>query len=154
VGEAQVAEARAITLRRARPDDNDQIAALWNAALASAIMTSDTGPRTPASQHEWLARHGDEHLIVVVDVADDEALAYGSLSPDRDKPAFRATVEDSVYVKVGQRGIGMGSRVLAELLRRARERGHHTVIARIIADHEVGGYEAHPPSPHLRQRSS
>jgi phosphinothricin acetyltransferase len=71
---------------------------------------------------------------VVVAVDGDEVLAYGSLSPYRDKPAFRATVEDSVYVKAGARGAGLGSLVLAALIRLARERGHHALMARIITE--------------------
>jgi L-amino acid N-acyltransferase YncA len=37
-------------------------------------------------------------------------------------------------VKAGVRGAGLGSVVLAELIRLARGRGHHAVMARIIAD--------------------
>jgi phosphinothricin acetyltransferase len=76
-----------------------------------------------------------EPVIVAVD--GDKVLAYGSLSRYRGKPAFRATVEDSVYVKAGRRGAGLGSLVLAELIRQARQRGHHAVMARIIADNEA-----------------
>src|SRR5262245_23457946 len=73
--EADVARARPVTLRRARPDDNAQIAAIWNAALDSPIMTTDTEPRTPAAQAQWLARHGDDHPVVVA-VDGAEVLAY------------------------------------------------------------------------------
>ena len=136
MAEAGIIEGRTITLRRAHGEDNAQIAAIWNDAVACPSLTTDTEPRTPVSQRAWLARHGDDHpAIVAVDA--DEVLAYGSLSPYRDKPAFRATVEDSVYVKAGRRGAGLGSLVLAELLRLARERGHHAVMARIVTDNEA-----------------
>jgi L-amino acid N-acyltransferase len=122
-----------ITLRPARSGDDAQIAAIWNDAVACPSLTTDTEPRTPESQRAWRARHGDDHPVIVA--ADgDEVLAYGSLSPYRAKPAFSATVEDSVYVKSGRRGAGLGALVLAELLRLARARGHHAVMARIVAD--------------------
>jgi len=104
---------------------------------SSPSLTSDTEPRTPAAQRQWLARHGDDHPVIVAVVDDDRVLAYGCLSRYRDKPALRATVEDSVYVKAGARGAGLGSLVLAELIRLARERGHHAVMARIIAGNEA-----------------
>ena len=136
MGEAGIIEQRAVTLRRAHAGGDAQIAAIWNDAVAFPSLTTDTEPCTPESQQTWLARHGDDHpVIVAVDAG--EVLAYGSLSPYRDKPAFRATVEDSVYVKAGQRGAGLGSLVLAELLRLARERGHHAVMARIVTDNEA-----------------
>jgi len=60
-------------------------------------------------------------------------LAYGALSAYRPKPAFARTVEDSVYVRRGQRGAGLGGLVLAALIRRAAALGHHSILARITA---------------------
>jgi len=136
VAEAGIIEGRTITLRHAHGEDNAQIATIWNDAVACPSLTTDTEPRTPEAQRAWLARHDDDHPVIVA-VDGDEVLAYGSLSPYRDKPAFRATVEDSVYVKVARRGDGLGTLVLAELLRLAQERGHHAVMARIVADNEA-----------------
>lgn len=136
MAEASLATSRRVRVRRARPDDNEPIAAIWNREVTSTRATTDTEPRTPEAQRQWLARHGDDHPVVVA-VDGAEVLAYGSLSPYRDKPAFRATVEDSVYVREGARGAGLGSLVLGELIRLARARGHHVVMARIVADNEA-----------------
>jgi L-amino acid N-acyltransferase len=136
MAETRMADPRAIALRRARPDDGGQIAAIWNAAVACPNFTTDTEPRTPAAQRAWLAGHGDDHPVVVA-VDGAEVVAYGSLSPYRDKPAFHRTVEDSVYVTATHRGAGLGTRILSELLRLAHTRGHHAVMARIIADNHA-----------------
>src|SRR2546422_5303180 len=40
---------------------------------------------------------------------------------------------DSVYVKRGHRGAGLGDLILAALIRRARARGHHSMLARITS---------------------
>jgi len=136
MGETCLTARPSVTLRRAREGDNLRIAAIWNEAVAAPSLTTDTEPRTADDQRAWLARHGDDHPVIVA-VDDDEVLAYGSLSPYRDKPAFRATVEDSVYVEAGRRGAGLGGLVLAELLRLAGERGHRSVMARIIAGNEA-----------------
>ena len=64
-------------------------------------------------------------------------LAYGSLSPYRPKLAFAHTVEDSVYVEGGHRGAGLGSLILAELIRRAAAAGHHSILARITSRNVV-----------------
>jgi L-amino acid N-acyltransferase len=135
VAEAGLVEVGTLTVRRARAGDNPAIAAIWNEAVASPGLTTDTEPRSAEAQRAWLARHGDDHPVIVAADA-GEVVAYGSLSPYRDKPAFRATVEDSVYVKAGRRGAGLGALVLAELLGLASGRGHHSVMARIVADNE------------------
>ncbi|MBI1736031.1 MAG: N-acetyltransferase [Candidatus Rokubacteria bacterium] len=122
----------ALTLLLARPEDADAIRAIWNHEVLETDHTTDTEPRDLRAQRAWLAAHGDDHPVVVA-VSDGTVLGYGALSPYRPKPAFRRTVEDSVYVKRGARGGGIGGAILAHLLELARERGHHSVLARITA---------------------
>ncbi len=74
-------------------------------------------------------------------------VGFGALSPYRDRPAYRTTVEDSVYVHRGHQGSGVGSLVLAELVTVASASGFHAVMARI-----VGGTT--PPSPSIAAMAS
>jgi phosphinothricin acetyltransferase len=136
-----------VVLRRAEARDAEPIAAIWNREVLDTDHTTDTEPRSPAAQRAWLRAHGDDHPVIVAARA-DEVLAYGALSPYRSKPAFRRTVEDSVYVREDQRGRGVGSAVLGRLLDVARARGHHAVLARVtsvntasLALHERHGFE-------------
>jgi phosphinothricin acetyltransferase len=62
---------------------------------------------------------------------------FGSLSPYRPRPAYRTTVEDSVYVDDAARGQGVGRGLLLELVRLAGVHGFHAVIARIVGGHEA-----------------
>ena len=130
-------------IRPARAEDNAQIAAIWNLEAIGTIATTDTEPRTPAAQAAWLAAHTDDYPAVVA-VEDGEVLAFGGLSPYRPRPSYRWTVEDSVYVKDGYRGKGLGADILEELIARARARGHHSMVARITSENE--------PSLRLHQR--
>lgn len=143
----EAAPARAVVIRRARPGDAAPIASIWNREVLETDHTTDTEPRDAKAQRAWLTAHGDDHPVVVAADGDD-VVAYGALSVYRPKPAFRQTVEDSVYVKAEHRGRGLGGMVLARLLELARERGHRAVIARITAPngasqalHERHGFE-------------
>jgi len=127
-----IAPAPVVTVRDARPEDNDQIAAIWNHEVLWTDATTDSEPRDAGAQRDWLARHTGDYAAVVA-VAGDEVLAYGSLSAYRPKPAFARTVEDSVYVARGHRGAGLGSLVLGTLIERARELGCHSMLARITS---------------------
>jgi L-amino acid N-acyltransferase len=123
-----------VALRAARDADLGQIAEIWNHEVLGTAATTDTEPRSSSAQREWLARHTERYPVVVAVAPDEETvLAYGSLSPYLAKAAFARTVEDSVYVERSHRGAGLGGLILAELIRRARELEHHSILARITA---------------------
>jgi phosphinothricin acetyltransferase len=119
-----------MVIRPATPLDNAAIAAIWNREVLQTTATSDTEPRDPEAQRAWLAAHGPRHPVIVA-TEGDEVVAFGALAPYRTKPSYARTVENSVYVKDGWRGKGLGGLVLARLLALARAHGHHSVIARI-----------------------
>ncbi|HEY7520123.1 MAG TPA: GNAT family N-acetyltransferase [Methylomirabilota bacterium] len=120
-------------IRLACAADNAGIAAIWNLEAIGTTATTDTAARTPDEQASWLASHTQDYPVLVA-VDGDEVIAFGSLSPYRPKPSYRWTVEDSVYVKEGYRGKGVGSDILAELVARARKRGHRSVVARVTSE--------------------
>jgi phosphinothricin acetyltransferase len=70
---------------------------------------------------------------------------YGTF---RDWPAYRYTVETSVYVRPGHRRQGVGRQLMQELIRAATDDGYHVLVAGIeatqqesIALHESLGFE-------------
>ena len=126
----------AAAIRPAVPADNEAIAALWNREVLGTLATTDTEPRSPRAQRAWLRAHGPRHPVIVA-VEGDAVVAFGALSPYRPKPSYARTVENSVYVRDGWRGKGLGALVLDRLLLLARERGHRSVIARITGGNEA-----------------
>jgi len=123
----------ALSLRPARVDDVEALAAIWNHEVSTALTTTDTDIRDPAAQRAWITAHTDAFPVVVA-AADDEIAGYAALTAYRAKPAFRRTVEDSVYVDRRWRGRGVGRLLVTHLLERATALGHHSVLARITAD--------------------
>jgi L-amino acid N-acyltransferase YncA len=57
------------------------------------------------------------------------------LSPYKERPAYRTTVEDSVYVARDRNGQGIGRLLMDHIVDVARTSGFHAVMARI----EAGG---------------
>lgn len=127
---------RAVEIRPATIADAAATAAIYNAEVTGSTVTFDLVTRTIAEQEAWLsARSGA--LEVVVAELDGEVAGFASLSTYKDRPAYRTTVEDSVYVHQDHRGRGVGRAVLTEILDVAAARGFHTVIARIVAGHQA-----------------
>jgi len=58
-------------------------------------------------------------------------LGYGYYGPFRTRAAYRFTVEDSIYVRDGVRGRGVGSALLAALMQEAKAAGMTQMLALI-----------------------
>jgi phosphinothricin acetyltransferase len=125
-----------VTVRLARLADAEAIRTIYNVEVTGSTVTFDLVPRTLADQEAWLVEHEGVHPAVVAEVA-GEVVAFGSLAPYRSRPAYATTVEDSVYVRGDQRGLGLGRTILAELVRLGTVHGFHAVMARIVGGHEA-----------------
>jgi len=123
--------------RLATVEDSEAIRTIYNREVLGSTVTFDLVPRTHDDQLAWLAGHSGAHpAIVAVDDASG-VTGFASLSPYRSRPAYRTTVEDSVYVDLGCRGKGVGRLLLSELVALAGAHGFHAVMARIVGGHEA-----------------
>lgn len=123
-----------VTIRPATAADAPAIAEIYNRAVTETTATFDLVPRTIEQQRAWLSdRTGAFAAIVGVDAPTARVVAFASLSPYKDRPAYRTTVEDSIYVHHDFGGRGIGRAMLGQLLEVARASGFHAVVARIEA---------------------
>ena len=78
-------------------------------------------------------------------VTEDETgiTGYAYFAPFRDRSAYRFTAENSVYVREGVRGQGVGKALVAELLRRAEAMGIRQMVAVIGDSENVGSIGLH-----------
>jgi phosphinothricin acetyltransferase len=126
-----------VKVRLACRDDAASIREIYNKEVLGSTVTFDMVPRSMEEQLAWLDGHSGAHpAVVAVDDA-GSVVGFGSLSPYRSRPAYRTTVEDSVYVDDDVRGRGVGRLILDELLALADAHGFHAVMARIVDGHEA-----------------
>jgi len=125
------------TVRLAERRDAEAIRAIYNVEVAESTVTFDLVPRTLDEQVDWIAEHSGAHPAIVATDEAGELVGFGSLSPFKERPAYAPTVEDSVYVRRDRRGQGIGRLLLDELLRLAVDHGFHSVVARIVGNHEA-----------------
>ena len=144
-----------VLIRLAGLDDAAQIRSIYNREVEGTTATFDLVPRTLEDQRNWLAaRTGVFSAIVAVDpvapavappagasaVGDDgsrpgtgHVVGFASLSPYKERAAYRTTVEDSVYVHRSAQGRGIGTALLEHIVDLAAASGFHAVMARIEA---------------------
>lgn len=121
-----------LTVRVAEARDLEVIADIYNDAIMNSVATFDTEVWTLARAQEWLREHAHPYAALVAE-GEGDVVGWASLSSYRDKPAYRYSAEDSVYVRDGRQGAGVGAALLARLMEVARENGFRTVFARITA---------------------
>ena len=136
-----------LQIRLATFDDLAAINDIYNHYVHTSTCTYQEEPDTLASRTAWLAAHGAKHPVTVA-TFNGEVVGWGSLSPFRSRAAYRFSVEDAVYVHRDYHRRGIGRALLADLVVRAREQGHHSILAAIddeqpasIALHAALGFE-------------
>ena len=123
-------------LRRAVTADAEAIRRIYNVEVLTSTVTFDLVERSLEDQIDWLAARDGAHAVLVC-VEQGEVVGFASLSPYRDRPAYRTTVEDSVYVHRDHQGRGVGRFLLEGLLETARDHGFHSMIGRIVGGHHA-----------------
>jgi L-amino acid N-acyltransferase YncA len=126
-----------VKCRLADLDDAEAIRTIYNREVLGSTVTFDLVPRSLQDQQAWLDDHSGAHPAVVAVDDHGNVCGFGSLSPYRPRPAYRTTVEDSVYVDPDFQGQGVGRALLEELVRRAASHGFHAVIGRIVGGHQA-----------------
>ncbi|MFD1930328.1 MULTISPECIES: GNAT family N-acetyltransferase [Nonomuraea] len=120
-------------IRPATAADLPAVAAVYAHYVATSVVTFDeTAPELPFWQTR-LRELGERGLPFLVADVDGEVAGYAYAGQWRPKPAYRHTVEDSVYLAPGRTGQGLGRALLGELLPRCAKAGARQVVA-VIAD--------------------
>ena len=123
-------------LRVATLDDAEAIRTIYNHEVLNTTATMDLVPRSLDDQREWLAARSGAFAAIVAELdgrGGPEVVGFASLSPYKERAAYRPTVEDSVYVRRDMGGRGIGKALLCEVLDLAAQSGFHSVMARIEA---------------------
>jgi L-amino acid N-acyltransferase len=124
-----------VRTRLATVDDAEAIRTIYNREVVGSTVTFDMVPRTHDDQVALLVSHSGAHPAIVATDEDAKIAGFASLSPYRSRPAYRTTVEDSVYVDEAYRGQGVGRLLLADLVALAGAHGFHAIMARIVGGH-------------------
>lgn len=121
-------------MKTIRCDDSlsEQILSIFNDAILNSTALYDYKPRTPEMMKTWFEakQRGNFPVIGMVDDG-GELLGFGSYGTFRAWPAYKYSVEHSIYVEKRFRGQGIGARLLEEIIHAARSQSYHVLIGGI-----------------------
>ncbi len=127
-------------IRDATIADAEAIAAIYNREVLESTHTFDLVERTLEQQRAYLRERSGVLAVLVAEVdgtAADRIVGFGALSFYRDRPGYRTSVENSVYVHPHHHRQGIGDALLGALVTRAADNGFHAVFARIVDAQEA-----------------
>ncbi|ACL61976.1 GNAT family N-acetyltransferase [Methylobacterium nodulans] len=123
----------AMIVRPCGPEDIPAVQAIY----AQAVLTGRASfELDPPDIPEMLRRHAGlvgAGFPFLAAMRGETLLGYAYAGPYRARPAYRSTVENSVYVDPARHGQGIGRRLLGDLIAAATERGFRQMVA-VIGD--------------------
>lgn len=122
-----------IHIRPATLSDLPAITAIYGEAVLHGTATFELDPPDLAEmtrRFEALARGGFPYLVAV---REDVVVGYAYAGPYRPRPAYRFTVENSVYLDPAAQGQRIGTRLMQDLIVACEARGYRQMIA-VIGD--------------------
>jgi phosphinothricin acetyltransferase len=142
------ADSASIVLRDAEPRDAARIAAIYAHHVLTGLASFEVEPPDEAEIVRRLADVRARGLPYLVAEADGRVVGYAYASPYRARPAYRYTLEDSVYVDRDCAGRGVGRLLLERLVAECAACGCRQLVAVIgdsanrpsIALHEACGF--------------
>lgn len=129
-------------IRRALKSDLEQIGEIYNYEVLNGTSTFDTVTKDEKYFLDWFKAHDGGYRIIVYE-KDDVILGYASLSVYNPRGAFSPASEISVYVKNDSRGKGIGTELMREILREAKNDDSFSVIVSQISGENAASRALH-----------
>jgi L-amino acid N-acyltransferase len=105
---------------------------IFNDAILTSTALYDYKARTPEMMEAWFsAKEKGNYPVVGLESEEGVLLGFASYGAFRAWPAYKYSVEHSVYVHRDQRGRGLGKRLLGEIISVARAQQYHVMIGGI-----------------------
>ena len=114
------------------------ILAIFNEAIANSTALYDYRPRAAESMLGWFeAKTKGRYPVIGIEDDSGTLVGFGSYGAFRAWPAYKYTVEHSIYIDSRFRGQGHGRVLLEALIAAAVEQDYHVMVGGIDASNAV-----------------
>jgi L-amino acid N-acyltransferase len=111
---------------------------IFNDAIVNSTALYDYQPRAAASMATWFeAKAKGRYPVIGVESDTGELMGFASYGPFRAWPAYKYTIEHSIYVDARFRGHGLGRVLLREIMAAAQDQDYHVMVGGIDAANAI-----------------
>ena len=121
-------------IRGAVVEDAEQICDIYNYYVLNSLVTFDLNPTDTRFWQNKLDHLNHKKLPFLVLVEDDLVIGFAYCAPFREKAAYDATVESTIYIHKDHLGKSHGKALFEELLSEAKNGDVKQVLAVISAE--------------------
>jgi phosphinothricin acetyltransferase len=125
-------------VRCERARHSDAILAILNDAIVNSTALYDYQPRTAQNMVQWFdAKEQKDFPVIGAANERGELMGFASYGTFRAWPAYKYSVEHSVYVDARFRGRGVGRALLQAIVAEAEKQDYHVMVGGIDASNQV-----------------
>jgi L-amino acid N-acyltransferase YncA len=135
--------AAGVTVRACEPADVDAVTEIYGHQVLHSPATFELEPPGRAEMARRRRNIVDNGYPYLVAEHAGAVLGYAYAGPYRTRPAYRHTVENSIYVRPGCERRGVGRLLMTRLLAECQNRGYRQVIAVIGDSDNVASIRLH-----------
>lgn len=134
---------KVMRIRKAVQKDLPALLDIYNYEVLHDVATLDLKPKTLEDWQAWFDAHNvDNHPLFVSEEA-GVVTGYVSLSPYREKEAYRSTVELSIYIAPEHRGKGVATALMEFILNQARQDERTHMVVSVITSGNAASQRLH-----------
>ncbi len=128
-----------MSIRAATVDDLSRIVEIYNESIPERQATADTMPIKVEDRIAWFKAHNAKRPLWVIEV-NNYVAGWLSLHDFYGRPAYKNTVEISIYISKAYRGQGLAQRLLQHCIDHSVGLGITTILAFVFA-HNIASLE-------------
>lgn len=123
------------TVRPVRTDDAEAIADIYRHYVTDTTTSFEVTPPSAGEMRRRITAISAAHPYLVCEM-DGKVAGYCYVHPWKERAAYSATMETTIYLSPDVRGHGLGRMMMGRLLAECRSRGYHALIACITAEND------------------
>lgn len=126
-----------IIIRKAALIDLEAIMEIYNQGIEDRIATLELETKDVAYMERWFKDRGGRYAVIVAE-RDSKIVGWASLNRFSQRSAYDGVADLSIYINRNQRGKGIGSILLMELEKLAKENGFYKIVLSTFAFNGLG----------------